>query len=144
MKEDKIFRNTYECAAWYEDVLVKAGRYAVLVYSFRVLKYDNEKYNNMIEGHIGGTYTHMDGEIVSDEFGARYFGMPIGDYANSKNAGKPSSHSMMAYIHCVADSILNDLESPWELLPDYEAREIHGEWNGEQFTTYGLYKRHEV
>lgn len=141
LKEDKVFRNTFECAAWYEDVLVKAGRYLVIVYDFRILKHDNSKYNNRVEGHIGGTYTHMDGTIVSDEFGARYFGIPIGDYDDGKNAGKPSSHSMMAYMYEVADSVLNDPDSPWELFPEFEAREIHGEWDGEPYTTHSIYKR---
>lgn len=83
----------------------------------------------------------MDGTIVSDEFGARYFGMPIGDYDDGKNAGKPSSHSMMAYMYEVADSVLNDPDSPWELFPEFEAREIHDEWDGEPYTTHSIYKR---
>lgn len=63
LKEDRIFRNTYECAAWYEDVFVKAGKYPVVVYDFRVLKHDNPDFNNRIEGHISGTYTCMNGTI---------------------------------------------------------------------------------
>lgn len=141
LKANKVFRNTYECAAWYEDVLVKAGKYPVYVHDFRVLKHDNPKFNGQIEGHIRGTYTHMDGTIVSDEFGARFCGVPVGDYDNSKNAGKPSSYSMMAYMYEVADSILNDPESSWELLPEYEARAIHSEWNGEPFVTHGIYMK---
>ena len=141
LKEDKVFRNTYECAAWYEDVIVKAGRYPAVVYDFHILKHDNPKYNNRVKGRINGTYIHMDGTIVCDEFGGRYFGMPISNYDNGKNAGKPSSHSMMIYMHDLADSILNDSESPWDLLPEFEARKIHGEWNGEPYTSHGIYKR---
>lgn len=127
LKEDRVFRNTYECAAWYQDVLVKAGKYPVIVYDFRVLKHDNPDFNNRIEGHISGTYTCMTGTIVSDEFGARFCGVPVGDYDNTKNAGKPSTHNMMMYMYSVADSVLNDTESPWELFPEYEARAIHGD-----------------
>lgn len=140
LKEDKVFRNTYECAAWYEDVLVKAGRYPVSVYDFRVLKHEDPKYNNRIQGHIGGTYTDMEGTIVSDEFGARYFGMPISDYDNNQNAGKPSRHSMFDYMYDIADSILNDPDSPWELLPGFEAREIHGEYDGRPYISHSIYK----
>lgn len=141
LKADKIFRNTYECAAWYEDVLVKAGKYPVFVYDFRVLDHQDPIFNGRIEGHIGGTYTHMDGTVVSDDFGARFFGVPVGSYDSTKNAGKPSGHSMMTYMYEVADSVLNDQESPWELLPDYEARAIHGEWDGKPYTTHGIYYR---
>lgn len=140
LKADKVFRNTYECAAWYEDVLVKAGKYPVVVYDLRVLEHQDRKYNGMIEGRIDGTYTHMDGTIVSDEFGARFFGVPVGDYDNSKNAGKPSSHSMMVYMYEVADSVLNDPESPWELFPEYAAKAIQGEWDGKPYTTHAIYK----
>ena len=141
LKEDKVFRNTYECAAWYEEVLVKAGKYPALVYNFRVSKHDDPKYNGRIEGHIGAAYVRMDGTIVSDEFGARFCGVPVGDYDNYKNAGKPSSHSMMTYMYDVADSILNDSESPWELLPEFEAHEINFEYDGKNCTSYGIYKR---
>lgn len=141
LKADKVFRNTYECAAWYEDVLVKAGKYPVVVYNISVLTHENPKYDKSVKGHIDAAYVHLDGTIVSDEFGARFCGMPIGDYDNLKNAGKPSSHSMMSYMYCVADSILNDSESPWELFPEFEAREIHDEWDGKEFVTHGIYKR---
>lgn len=140
LKADRVFRNTYECAAWYEDVLVKAGKYPVFVHDLRVLEHQDPKFNGKIEGHIGGTYTHLDGTVVSDEFGARFFGVPVGDYDNFKNTGKPSIHSMMVYMYEIADSVLNDPESPWELLPEYEARTIYGEWSGEPFTTHGIYR----
>lgn len=138
LKEDEIFCNTFECAAWYEKVLVKAGRYPVMVYDFRIKRNDS-KYIRCIEGHIGGVYVHMEGTIVSDNFGGLYFGVPIGCYDTSKNAGKPSSHSTFAYMYSVADSILNDVESPWELFPAFEARKVCYEWNGNPYTTHSIY-----
>ena len=141
LKEDKVFRNTYECAAWYEDVLVKAGKYPISVYDLRVLKHDNPKFNNSIVCHINAVYTHMVGTIVSDEFGARFCGVPIGDYDNFKNAGKPSSYNMMSYMHEIANSILNNPESPFKLFKEYEAKEIHGEYKGKPYTTHGIFKR---
>ena len=141
LKKDRIFRNTYEYAAWYEDVLVKAGKYPVVVYDFRVLKHDSPDFNSRIEGHIGTVSVHMSGTIVSDEFGARFYGVPVGDYDNTKNAGKPSNHSMMAYMYSVAESVLKDSESPWELLPEYEARPIQGEREGKPYTVYGIFRK---
>lgn len=135
LKEDKIFRNSFECAAWYEDVLVKAGRYPVLVYDLRVSKSDDPVLNGVIKGHIGMTYTHMDGTTVSDEFGARFCGVPIGSYDNRKNADKPSSHSMATYMHEMARSIVEDPETPWELLPEYKVRVSQMEWKGEPYTS---------
>lgn len=139
LKEDKMFTNTFECAAWYENVMVKAGRYPVEVYDYRIQKHDNPKYNNEVKGHIDGVYVHMDGTIVSDEFGARFFGVPVGNYDNYKNAGQKAQHSMMCYMHEVARSILEDTDSPWDLFPEYEAREIRFEYDGEEEVTYGIF-----
>lgn len=144
LKEDNIFRNTYECAAWYEDILVKSGKYPIFVHDFRILNHDNPDINNMVDGHIGAAYVHMNGVIVSDEFGARFFGVPVGDYDNRKNAGKPSTHSMVTYMYSVAGSIINDLNSPFELLPEYEARAIHGELDGKPYTTHAIYKKTSI
>ena len=140
LKEDNVFTNTYECAAWYENVLVKAGRYPVVVYDYNIRKSNRKSHDNEVCGHINGAYTSMDGTVVSDEFGARFYGVPVESYDNHKNAGKPSSHSMMCYMYIVADSILNEPDSPWELLPEYEAREIRFEYDGEEHVTYGIFK----
>ena len=141
LKEDKVFRNTYECAAWYEDVIVKAGRYPVVVYNFHTLDHKDPKWNGMVKGSVDGAYADMDGIIESDYFAGQYFGVPISDYDSSKNAGKPSSYRMFAYLHQIADSIINDADSPWELLDEFEARVIRGEWNGESYKTHSIYKR---
>lgn len=141
LKEDTVFSNAFECAAWYEDVLVKAGKYPVVVYDFRVIQHDNPDFNRRVEGHIGTASVHMSGTIVSDEFGTRFFGVPIGDYDNRKNAGNEAAHNMMSYMYSIAESVLKDPESPWELLPEYEARSIQGEWGGEPYTVYGIYRK---
>ena len=141
LKEDQIFRNTYECAAWYEDVLVKAGKYPMVVYDYRVRKSNDPNYNNEIEGHIGSVYIQMNGTVVSDEFGARFCGVPVGGYDNAQNAGKPSSHNMQVYMHIVADSIINDDESPFEFFPEYEAKTIQVECSGRLITTHGIYMK---
>ena len=136
-KEDKVFYNTFECAAWYEEVLCKAGKYPVFVSEHKVIKHEDPEYNNKLGDHWA--YITLQGTILSDEFGARFCGMPIGGYDNKKNAGKESSHTLMPYLYDIAESVLEDPESPYELFPEYEAREIHGEWNGEPYTTHGIY-----
>lgn len=141
LKEDQTFFNTFECAAWYEEVLVKAGRYPVMVLDFRVLQHADPKFDKRLTGHIDGTYIPMPGTIVSDEFGTRYFGVPIGNYDNTKHAGQPAMHKMFAYMYEVAEDVLKNPDSPWELFPEFEAREVLGEWQGETFTTCHLYAK---
>ena len=137
LKEEHEYTNTYECAAWYENVLVPPGRYPIEVYDFKVLHFDDEaraSHNGRVDCYIGMGYISMDGIITSDEFGARLFGVPVGDYDNYKNAGKKSSHTRHIYLYDIADSILDDPDSPYELLPGFKAeRRTYGS-EGEQFT----------
>lgn len=134
LKEDKVFRNTFECAAWYEDVLVKAGDYPIAVYNYRI--YDDGRIN----GHCMAVYVEMPGVVVEDEFGARIGGMPIGEYDNHQNTGKPSSHSLFAYMHSVAKDIL-DGDGAYELDAGYEARQVKfTNYRGEKVTTYGIFE----
>lgn len=138
LKEDKEFTNTFEFAAWYEKVLVPAGTYPMNVYG---LKFNDRTEGREVDGHIGGGYIDMEGTIVSDYFAAHYFGVPVSDYDEFKNAGKPSNYAYFAYMYEIADSILNDPDTPYELFPQYEAREIHFEYDGEQHTTHGIFVR---
>lgn len=135
LKEDRVFRNDYECAAWYEDVLVKAGRYPVEVYDLRF--YDDGR----IDHSCGGAYVSMDGEIVSDYFATMYCGVPVGKpYDTTKNKGKRSEHHGYWYLYDIAHKIL-DGDTEFELLPEYEPREIHFEYNGEEHVTHGIFKK---
>lgn len=135
LKEDTKFYNTFECAAWYEEVLVKAGKYPAIVYDFAVTK------DNTIKGHIDSVYVPMDGVILSDEFGARFCGVPVGSYDNYKNAGKQSNHQMVSYMYSVAKDILYNPETSWELFPEYEPRQIDFEYDGEMHHTHGIFKK---
>lgn len=139
LNEERVFRNTYECAAWYEDVIVPAGKYPVYVYGMTVDK-DNQVGSRR---GVGGVYVPMDGTIKSDYFASQYFGVPISDYDTLKNAGKPSSHSYFAYLYEVADNILTDPENPWELFPEYEARSIHfvSSIDGEEFDIGEIFRK---
>lgn len=147
LKEDKEFYNEFETAAWFEKVLVKAGRYPVEAY-------DVEFYSNGKMGsHIGGAYVQMEGTIISDNFQSLFCGVPIGStYDGTKNAGKPAHHSDFWYLYSVAESVATR-EKPkgwlegdgyFELFPEYEARESSryiNDWDGSEHVLYGIYRK---
>lgn len=135
LKEETVFCDRgFECAAWYENIRVSAGKYPAVVYDYRVR--DDEH----IDGHCTcSVHALMDGVVVSDDFGSRFCGMPIGGYDSTQNAGKPSHYSLRDYGYSVAKSVIEDANSPWELLPEYEARRIDFEDNGKQYHTWGIF-----
>ena len=137
LKEDREFTNLYECAAWYENVMVKAGRYPVVVHDYRIRDVDDGK---EVDGFIGSAYTSLPGIITSDYFGSLFCGVPVGTYDGSQNAGKKSQYTMHSYLYSIAHSVL-DGEDKWELLPEYEAREINfiSCIDGKECTTHGIF-----
>ena len=127
LKEDTEFTNTFECAAWYERVLVKAGRYPMEVPNYKIRETENGK---LVLGHINMVSVNLSGVITSDEFGARFCGVPVGSYDNTKNKGKESNHIFRQYLYGVANAILHPENSlytsdiyEYELLPGYEAKD---------------------
>nr|WP_325300378.1 hypothetical protein [uncultured Dysosmobacter sp.] len=130
LRQDKVFRRDYECAAWYKDILVKAGKYPAEA------KPDPDNPNEM-----GRVFVHLPGVVQSDYFGALYCGMPISDYDSAKNAGTAADYLMDCYPYSVADSALNEPDTPWELLPEFEARTINGVYNGTPYTTHGIFRK---
>lgn len=125
VKEDFIHTNSsYECAAWYENIQVKKGsRYPVWV---------REDCN----GRVEEVCSYVDGLITSDDFGGRFFGVPISDYDNLKNAGKHSEHALWWRDYSFAEWILHqrgnahfsdkrysDTNFELELLPNVDAVE---------------------
>ena len=152
LREAKIFTNSFETAAWYEDVLVQPGRYPIEVIDYKVHHFDDEKrrrFNGEITGHIGGAYVNMKGTIVSDNFQSLFYGMPIGEpYDTAKNSGKPSDTHFFMYLYSLADSILNDPATPYELFPEYEAVEdcLISSYDGKPLVTHSirLKSEHEI
>ena len=133
LKEDKVFYdNSYECAAWYENIAVKAGKYPVTVYDYRV------RDDGKIQGHVSGVYVTFEGTVVNDYFGSLYCGVPIGTYDCEKNKGKKSRYTMHSYFYSVADSILNNPDTPYELFPEYVAEPYTfiSSIDGEEVTTH--------
>ena len=145
LHEDTEFTNTYECAAWYENVLVKAGRYPMEVPDYKIT---DTELGKKVSGYIDMIGVELPGIIASDEFGARFCGVPVGDYDNYKNKGKESSYYFRQYLYGVADAILHPEDSlyvsekySYELLPEYEAKDINFEYDGEQCTIWGIFEK---
>ena len=133
LKEDKVFTdNGYECAAWHQDVLVKAGKYPVEVYDLAWEK------DGRISFRCHGVYTMMHGTIVSDYFQSMYCGVPIGKpYDSTKNAGKEADYHDYRYTYMITE------DDGFELFPEYEIREIKfvSCVDGEERTTHEIYKK---
>lgn len=127
LKEDRVFTNAgFETAAWYERILVKAGKYPIEVSRYKV------RDNGIVEGRVNSAYIYMDGVITEDYFPSLFFGNVVTDYDTTKNAGKKSVYCMMPYLYQIAGSILKDAETPYELLPEYEAKIHRFVYDGEQ------------
>lgn len=147
LKEDTVFTNEFETAAWYERVKVPAGKYPIEVSDYRVRHFDDERrrrFNGEVDGHCSGVYICMDGTIVSDNFQSLFYGSPIGEpYDTGKNAGKPSRHNSFNYLFNVAESILHDPETPYELFPEFEAVEepFVSDYDGKTHMSHGIYLR---
>ena len=150
LKKDKVFCNRgFETASWYENILVKAGRYPVVCYDYSI---DD---NGEVRSHIGECYTLFDGVIVDDYFGSSFYGVPIGTYDTEKNAGRLSHYSEFRYLYDLADYLLHgqewdyklpkDEDGEYELFPQYEPRDIVFYSNLDKCnkTTHGIFLKQE-
>lgn len=145
LHEDMEFRNTYECAAWYENVLVKAGKYPMEVDDYKIREREDGR---EVDGYIGQVTVELPGTITSDEFGALFYGVPVGTYDNYKNKGKESAYYFHQYLYGIANAILHPVDSiyasgkySFELLPEYEAKEYHFEYDGEDVELWGIFEK---
>lgn len=136
INEDTVFTNSdFETAAWVERIACKAGKYPVYVYDYRI----ND--DGKVSGHIGMGHVGIPGAIVSDYFGSLFFGVPIGSYDETQNAGKPATYRTQQYLYAIADEILHNPDTKWSLLEGYEAREIRFTYDGTPHTTHGIFAR---
>lgn len=136
LNKEKVFTNGFECAAWYEDIIVQPGRYPL--------------YTDRIEGgKVSMCYASLPGTIKSDNFQSLYFGSPIGKcYDEKQNEGKEAKAHFMTYAYNVADEIHNPSggEYEYELLPEFTAYERAGISiiDGKPITFHGIERRAEV
>lgn len=130
-KEEIVYYACYECAAWYEQIELTPGRYPIMADS-------NETYRDgSLQSH--DVYIIVDGTVVSDDFGTRYFGMPIGEYDHTKNKGKPSRYDKGGYTFMVAERAYGNPN--YEIFPEYEIREkqYYSDWYMEYQSMFDIY-----
>ena len=128
--------NDFECAAWFEKIHVKAGKYPIVVYA---IDFDTE---GKMHSSIDSGYICYEGEIVCDDFQSRFYGVPIGSYDGNQKKKKKTEASGSMYLYSLANAILEG-DTKYELFPEYEAREINftSIFDGRQLTTWGIFKR---
>lgn len=132
----------YECAAWSVDIAVKAGRYPLYIRKMKV-----EDDGRVVGDSPEQVVAKLPGKIISDYFGARFCGVPVGSYDTQQNAGKDTEYFWTMYIFDYAKHIATgegfEDGTGFELLPDYEVRgeKYISTVDNEERTMYHIYKR---
>lgn len=97
LAEDKVFTDAgYECAAWWQKVAVKAGKYPMFIESNKIWS------NCMVDG-TARVMAELPGTVTSDYFGSMFCGVPVGTYDSTKNTGKESSYWWDMYVFSFAE-----------------------------------------
>lgn len=81
------YRQTYECAAWYQEVIVAPGTYPVVAYPGS----GNDRFHARLAGVKGGS-----------DFGTRLCGRPIGSDGMDEGRGDPMEYGLYlgdSYAH---------------------------------------------
>ncbi len=148
IEKDTIFHDAgFECAAWWQDILVKAGKYPAYVIDMSFRR------DNQVDGYIASVWAELEGTITQDYFGSLYCGVPISTYDNKKNAGKKASYRWHSYLYEMADNMLDpdsrfgmEKEIKYELLPEYEAKcyEFRSEYDQKSIESSGIFRKQTV
>ena len=136
-EDTKMTDRGFACAAWSRTVAIKAGKYPVMSNGYNYHERDRRYTAKLADTSIS---VILEGEIVADDFGGRFCGKPIGAYDEKQNAGTPGTIILSPYAHSVAWDVIGNKGSI-ELLPQFEARVIHFEYDGEQKQTAGIFDR---
>lgn len=97
--KDHIYRTGYECAAWYTDVLVKAGRYPIM---------------RTGTGRSASYSAKLPGTCVAEDFTPLWGGVPIGP-SRQDGVGQPATYVAFAVNDFYL--FLDNPTSPWEFFP---------------------------
>lgn len=137
LDKEEVFRNTYETAAWYEDVKVQSGEYPV----FAQIKH-TDLTPKMSPGQIMDTSVgcRLDGFVVGSDFSSLFHGSVITPKVDEK-VGQESSHYLSRYAHSVAQSILESDNPRFRLNDDFHARKTFYIHKGELRNSYGIYHK---
>ena len=130
LSDATTYTNLFECAAWYEKIQVPAGKYPV----FATVK----------NGEVDDIWYSLPGTITSDYFQPLFCGNRIGSqYDIFKNTGKATVHRGSFRAYSLAKNILEG-QASFELSPEFEAREIHFQWDGKPEKTWGLFSKEAI
>lgn len=144
LNHDEVFcDNGYECAAWYQNIEVKAGRFPLYV---RDPQYDAR--GKMETPAPDMAYADLNGTVKSDYFGSQFCGVPIGTYDESQNNGKEGHYYWSSYLFSVAEAIATKKTYSngitLTLLPEFKAVQDGSYWSDyrkEMVLMYNIYKR---
>ena len=136
-KDTEFIDNGYECAAWFEKILVKAGRYPLYA-DIRCECDDGCVLFDYITAVLPGT-------VVSDYFGSMYCGVPVGTYDGSKNAGKASEYHWGVHDFTFAGYVYEGFEDDtysFEINPAFTVKEhkFNSSYDGAEMTTHRIYR----
>lgn len=139
LKEDKVFRNTYETAAWHQDILVSSGIYPI----YGEVK-NTDLTPRMSPGQIEDTslFSKLEGRVVSSDFSSLFFGNTIAQKIN-ENVGEQSVHVVNPYAHSIALSIIKGEETKFKLNDDFHARKSYYVQDGKVEYTGGIFKKND-
>lgn len=152
LKDHTFCDRGYECAAWYQNIEVKAGDYPLYIHNYT----ERERENGILIGCYSGAdvgYVALDGVVTGADFGARFYGVPIGGDNSERYIGREDTYHWSAYLYSIAGYVhdggmLCDSDGePYaciELNPEYEAREVTrwiSEFTGEEHVLYDIYKK---
>lgn len=137
-KEDKEYTNNgYACAAWYEKVFVKAGKYPVYAREYSYNERERKFENKIKDTSIG---IGLPGVITGDNFSSYFCGNMVGEGQFNQHVGEESKVYLNPYAHALAKEILEG-NSNIELLPEFQAQEINftSMIDNKPCKTYGIF-----
>lgn len=124
LPEDSLMvNNTFQYAADFEELHVKAGRYPIVVYEPRI-----ETDGRLTSATPCGAYILYEGTAVRSS------------YANS--IGKPSSYHPFYYMFQLADAVAANPDE-FQLFPEYRVRKsgFASRYDGRTIVTHDIYKK---
>lgn len=113
LEQDEEQRDAgYECAAWYEDYVVKAGKYPI--YATHAYHERDRRYMHSIK--YNSITVVLEGTITGDNFSSYYCGNLIAEKYD-RHVGEKTTKVLRPYDFMLVEQIK---EGRAELLPDYE------------------------
>ena len=119
-KEKKTITNYFQYAAAFENVEAAPGRYPLEVYDMRT------EADGRVRCHADTAYARAEGVIT-----AAYCAGDVGD----KGFG-----GISPYLFTVAENVFEG-KGDYELFPEFEAREVRFEWEGQTRVSHCIYRK---